>query len=266
MKKSALLAAALLAGFAFAEDAAPVVPSPKASAVSPANGYELRGFFGAGANLEISVRAPGSESSRWLKVGKKSGDLLVEKADPKAGTATLLVAGRRHTLRLAGESAPVAVEETKPEAEPELSEADKARKARHARFREMRVNSTPEQQAEFGRVMREKMEAFRNEHPEMMNPANMNDPEKRKAMGEIFRANARAAAEAAAKLPGKDGKIVPVPEDFNRLMIEEGKDMETRGFGGGRGMRGGDKAPVVKTPTVESAPEPVVVPQEAGTK
>lgn len=217
-----------------------VAPAAKAT---PATGYELRGFFGSGEKLEVSVRVPGSTESKWLKVGKKSGGLLIEKADSRAGTAVLLADGRRLALKLTGESAPAVAEEPKVA---EVSDAEKLRRARHERFRAMRENSTPEQQAEFGRVMREKFDALRKEHPELMDPANRENPELRAKMGEAFRANLREAAEAAAKLPGKDGKISPVPEDFNQLLVEEGKDMESRGaeFRGRRSRdNGGNNAP-----------------------
>jgi hypothetical protein len=234
---------------------APATPvAPAASAQSPATGYELRGFFGVGEKAEASIRVPGSVESKWYAVGKKSGSVLVEKVDTKAGTAVIFAGGRRMTLKLSGETAPAAVAEVKAETKAEDSDADKARKARRERFRQMHENSTPEQQAEFGRVIREKMEALRKEHPEMMNRENFNDPEKRKQMGEVMRANMREAAEAASKLPGKDGKISPVPEDFNQLMIDEGKDMEARGgrFGGrgfGRGGPAAEAAPAAPTPS-----------------
>ena len=79
----------------FAGEAAP------SKAVSSESGYELRGFFGSGENLEVSLRKSGDDASRWIKVGQKSGDLLVEKADPKTGIVTLVVKGTRHSLRLA---------------------------------------------------------------------------------------------------------------------------------------------------------------------
>jgi hypothetical protein len=238
---------------------APAAPVPVAAASSPATGYELRGFFGVGERAEASIRTPGSVESKWYKVGKKSGQVLVEKVDTKAGTAVVLAGGRRLTLKLSGESASATavVESPKAEEKPELSDADKARKARQERFRQMRENSTAEQQAEFGRVLREKMEAMRKDNPEMMNPDNFNDPEKRKQMGEVFRANMREAAEAAAKLPGKDGKVAPVPEDFNQLMIDEGKDMEARGGRfRGRGRPAGDAAPAADAPAAAQLPAP----------
>lgn len=240
MKKLLLLSAVVASLPVFAEDAPDARPGTTAVAPvakpTPASGYELRGFFGSGEKLNVSVRVPGSTESKWLQVGKKSGGLLIEKADSRAGTAVLLADGRRIALKLTGEAAPAVVAEAPKVAE--LSDADKARQARRERFRAMRENATPEQQAEFGRVLREKFEALRKNSPELMDPANRDNPEMRAKMGEAFRANMREAAEAAAKLPGKDGKVTPVPEDFNQLLIDEGKDMEARGARfRGRGAR-----------------------------
>ena len=238
-----------------------VIRTGRIAAPTPASGYELRGFIGLGERAEVSIRTPGSTESKWYKVGKKSGGILVEKADSKAGTATILVDGRKVNLRLAGEekAGPAVGTLEAVDLSPEDAARAAARKARRERFNAMRENSTPEQQAEFRRVMREKFEEMRKNNPDGMNPENFNDPEKRKRMGETFRANMRAAAEAAAKLPGKDGKITPVPEDFDKLLVEEGKEMEPH-VGRFRFRRGeGAGAPsAVQLPAVPQTPAPAV--------
>ena len=65
--------------------------------------YELRGFFGAGHETEISLRLSGTDKAYWIRVGDRVKDLYVEKADPVVGTAVIVSGGTRYKLRLAGE-------------------------------------------------------------------------------------------------------------------------------------------------------------------
>lgn len=62
--------------------------------------YELRGFFGAGDSLEVSIRIGRTDTSYWLKVGERFGNLTVVSADPVAGTVVIDAGGIRRTLRL----------------------------------------------------------------------------------------------------------------------------------------------------------------------
>jgi hypothetical protein len=193
---------------------------PEQPPVSSNSGYELRGFFGAGKNQEVSLSKSGSETSRWYKVGGKSGDMIVESADAKTGTATLVVRGARHRLRLAGESfsgtplAPVAAEEAKPAA-PDY----KSREYRQKRFQELREKLTEAQEEAFGRAMQEGFEKVSRESQsvDFRDPANAELAMKTRV--DIM----RQASEAAHKLPDKEGKITPVPADFEPLLREEYK-------------------------------------------
>ena len=67
--------------------------------------YELRGFFGAVGDIDISLRNTHTDKSGWYHLGEKTGGVLVEKADSKTGTATIVVSGIRRTLRIAAEAA-----------------------------------------------------------------------------------------------------------------------------------------------------------------
>lgn len=82
------------------------VPSP--ARVQSTTTYELRGFYGKGDRLEVSIRDSRDGSSRWLRVGKKSGEFLIEKADAKSGTATLVADGVKKELKLVAEESPPA--------------------------------------------------------------------------------------------------------------------------------------------------------------
>lgn len=233
MRRTALLPAFVLAAATLvaAQSATPRPAGATASESKPAkpaaapvsSEYELHGFFGAGDDLEVSVRRIGETQSRWLRVGVKSGDTLVEKADAKTGTATIVVAGRRHTLRLA------AAASAAPEAEPEkAAPAEDAREARRARFRAMAQNATPEQMAAFRKVMTERMQEAQKANPELFNGRLPANEDARRQMGAIFGPVVREAAEAAAALPGKDGKITPLPADFDTLVTESMNDAGRR--------------------------------------
>lgn len=200
--------------------------SAKAKADSD-GAYELRGFFGAGENLEVSVRRAGAPQSVWLRVGKKSGDLLVEKADAKTGTATLLAGGRRVVLRLAGESAPAmpVVITATATTTPATASNFKSEAYREKRFEELRAKMSDAQEAEFGRVMMERHAKLRAENPNL----DFHDPKNAGKLLEMRVAMMREASEAAHKLPDKEGNITPVAADFEPLVREHfAAEMEER--------------------------------------
>ena len=151
MPRLIFLAATLgcLAPALSAEQTGPVSQTGTASSAS-ASDYELRGFFGAGDELEVSVRNTATGKSEWLRVGEKTEGLLVEKADSAAGTATLRAGDRHYRLRLAAEAPPdpLNAEEAK-----KLSPDEEARAQRKARIEAMRKNMTPEQMEAFGKIM-----------------------------------------------------------------------------------------------------------------
>ena len=65
--------------------------------------YELRGFYGTGDKVVVSIRINRSGNSYWIRVGDRLGNLTVERADLEEGTAVIVVGGVRKTLRLAKE-------------------------------------------------------------------------------------------------------------------------------------------------------------------
>ncbi len=189
----------------------------------PASGgaYELRGFFGSGENLEVSVRCAGSARSEWLRVGQKNGDLLVEKADPKAGTATLVVDGRHLALRLAGEAPPEILKVT-PQivVEEKKSSKEEAKAARRAYFESMRANMTADQMAIFSKAMETKMPELVKAHPGLNNDRPPADAEERQKLVARLVPVMHEAAVASSALPGKDGKITPLPANFASMLNE----------------------------------------------
>lgn len=66
--------------------------------------YELRGFFGSGDALEVSIRVGRTDSSMWLRVGERFGNLVVLSADPDRGLVVIETGGIRRTLRLEREA------------------------------------------------------------------------------------------------------------------------------------------------------------------
>ena len=212
--------------------------APSAAALPPADtAYELRGFFGSGPLLKVSLAAKGEKDSTWYAVGKKTGDILVEKADSTAGYAILSRNGVRSTVRLATAGSTAADADDGDEDAPDI----KSREYRHKRFREMMEKSSPAQRAEFQRVAREKFEAMRKDHPEYF--TDFSNPANREKLGELSLGIMHDAAEASAKLPDKDGKINPLPDDFDALMREEHKSNMDRFNRRGPRNGGGDAAP-----------------------
>jgi hypothetical protein len=79
-----------------------VKPAEKAPADFP---FTLQGFFGKGADVQVSLREKSSSRSLWLKPGEIAGKWKLESADGKASNAVFILDGRRVELRLAGERA-----------------------------------------------------------------------------------------------------------------------------------------------------------------
>ena len=201
---------------------ASILMSLPARAAEAAETYELRGFFGTPDNLEVSVRKPGSEKSQWLRVGEKADGMLVEKADSQAGTATLRVGNATYKLRLMGQSAPTAtpaapVAEPKPEA-PKPAKMDAKRREELAKKAEAFFDSlTPEQGKAMEAAVREKFEALEKAHPEWKNGGPKTPESIETALKEVTPV-LREGFEAAAKVPGKDGKALVVPDDLDDMI------------------------------------------------
>ena len=227
------LALSSFSGYAFAQEDASdaVVPSYRRASlvdrspfVRPERGrgpvvsggpLELRGFFGEGANLQVSLTRPDTRESVWVKVGDKSAKWPVEAADADAGTAEVKFDGMRLHLKLArtGEAseAPLAapvvtqVAEVKQEARParngQMSDA-----GRTAMFNAMRANR----------------DAARQAHPEWYDRSKPLTAEQQTAKAAYDKANWAKVRAEVAKVSPEDAAAMP--EEPMR---------------GGRGDRGG---------------------------
>ena len=184
-----------------------LTPAFAAEQVSPASAYdyELRGFFGVGENTEISLRRTVTDKSAWYHLGEKTSGVLVEKADSKTGTATIVVNGVHRTLHLAGETAPETTEE------------------KHLRYAKA-LNDYYSQWDSDGRERMSKVigESFRTgmgellkSHPEYLNNGGFDTPE---AKAEIMNLMKQAVLAATSNTPTKDGVIPRRPENFEAML------------------------------------------------
>src|ERR1043165_1957984 len=54
---------------------------------------ELRGFFGRGESLHVSLWRMDTRDAVWVRVGTKEGRFQIESADPESGSAVVFVDG-----------------------------------------------------------------------------------------------------------------------------------------------------------------------------
>lgn len=226
-----LIAAPALVG---AEDAAPgksrrgrksadradTRADPGAEAATPAGIPELRGFFGAGDDVEVSLRFPGTEHSQWYRVGVRSGGLTVESADTTNGIVTILLNGSRRTLRLAGEvvtTTPVAASPAKPG---DLSaEEFRAKAARAEEIRKLRAGMTPDQRRRADFAMEDMRKAVATNGDPLREKAKTDPAAARELFTQTSTMEA-AAMRAGFDIPGADGKQVVLPADFTSRYLE----------------------------------------------
>jgi hypothetical protein len=186
--------------------------------------YELGGFFGAGDKVEVSLKKRGEASAKWVRVGKKVGDLLVESADPQKGFAIVNISGARYRLNLRGETAtrlPAKMTATPTQTvtssatlvmpPKRLNESPEMKKKRE-QFESLMQGLTADQHKHIGETMSKKV-----------NEALKNDPGLAKgvldatAMQKLSRNAFRDSVREALQMPGKDGNAGSVPQDFNEL-------------------------------------------------
>lgn len=158
---------------------------------------ELRGFFGSGDKLEVSLsRADGKESA-WVRVGDKTAKWVVDAADPDAGTAEVHFDGVLLHLRLMRPEEPsltvVAAEEKK-------DSSESRRDRRPGGFQNMSQAGREAMHA----AMRENFERARREHPEYFDRNVQLTEEQQKARSEYMRAGMAKVREAVAKVSAED--------------------------------------------------------------
>lgn len=226
MKTSAYLLG-VIAAVASVHAAETNPPAAKTEASLPADdSYELRGFFGSGDSLEVSLATKGSKDSKWYAVGKKTAGILVEKADAKTGYAVLNRSGKRSSVRLASAAAPQETASDDASDEPVKTPSEKpdyaSREYRHKRMKEMMEKASPAQMAEFQRVAQQKFLDLRKEHPDYF--TKMDTPADRRRVGDAAMGIMMEAAAASAKLPDKEGQVHALPDDYSQLMRAEHED------------------------------------------
>jgi hypothetical protein len=185
--------------------------------------YELGGFFGTGETLEVSLKKSGEADAKWVRVGRKTGNLLVESADPKKGFAIVNISGARYRLDLRGEKEtrlPVKTIGSQARtftasaslANPpkRLNESPEMKKKRE-QFESIMAGMTPEQHRRIGETLGNRMREMLKNNPEL---AKGGDP---KEMQRLSREAFRDGIRDALQMPGKDGAAGSVPGDFNDL-------------------------------------------------
>lgn len=98
----------------------PPFAAPKTSAGNESGTVEFTGVFGAGDDIEISLREPGGRAA-WVRLRDPDARHFIEKITEDHTEITLVTAGMRHVIRLRKEAppAPKAEGEAQPDAEPE---------------------------------------------------------------------------------------------------------------------------------------------------
>ena len=209
-----------------AEPPAAAVPvaRPAPSAPIPTDDYELRGIFGTGDKLEVSLAKKDAPDSTWIPLGKKRGDIRLEHVSPKEGTAIITNKGRRLLVRLAKEKAVLPTEADIAEGLPAKTLKD----------------LSPEEKQK----ATEALEAFFNNLSGDQRNLMISDVQQRMASDPVVVAtirNIRASGQAPtgqdmavleasmlshygetvkkiAALPGNDGVIRPAPEYFGEFI------------------------------------------------
>lgn len=185
-----LLAATLLAAVVTARAADPAPASAKAPAKTPAaraveNAPEnfpltLRGFFGKGDKVEVSVQDKTSGKSVWLSPGSTHTGWKLESADATTGRAVFSQGTRRVNLSQAVEShqAPVEVAES---AMPKL----KSKEDSVVLKKMTELLKDPKYGQLFGSLCEKSELALKNSHPEYFNEVGNFDERKPGAFADM---------------------------------------------------------------------------------
>lgn len=244
------LALSFLGGYASAQESVPDagVPSYRRASlvdrspfVRPERGrgpvatggpLELRGFFGEGPNLQVSLTRPDTRESVWVKVGDKTAKWPVEAADADEGTAEVKFDGMRLHLKMARTGdvgapseapAVVQVAEVKQEAKPARNGqmSDAGRTAMFDAMRKMR-------------------DAARKEHPEWYERGKTLTKEQQAAKTAYDKANWAKVRAEVAKVSPEDAASLP-----EEPMRGGGRGGRSRGRDGesGTGLQVGNSAP-----------------------
>lgn len=152
---------------------------------------ELRGFFGTGATLEVSVTLANTTQSRWIRLGDDTPPWILEAADPIAGTATVHCDGHRHHLTLAQEFG-------RAPGRPRAAEP-----GGHARGHRL----SPAAGTALRQAMTERLDTLRRAHPEFFDGSNLSPAQAQLRTDSIRIAEAAARESAAQNFPTESGAL-----------------------------------------------------------
>lgn len=179
------------------------------TAKSGAGPLELRGFFGAGADLHASVVRTDTKEARWLRLGDNSGNWTLESADPAAGVADVRFDGMRiHLVLIRPEEPKAEIAAAKTE---EPKNEKRSENSRSGRFGSL----SPEARDTFRKLMAERMNAARTEHPEYFDGSKLSEEQTRARHDYIRDTFDKVREEVARKYP-QDAAAMLVPRDRTR--------------------------------------------------
>src|ERR1700739_1790517 len=75
----------------------------KVPSIPESSDYEIKGIFGTGEDMEVSIAEKDGGKSEWFKVGKKKGDVLLESVDSIKGNAVIRVGKQKYIIKLGSE-------------------------------------------------------------------------------------------------------------------------------------------------------------------
>lgn len=223
-------------------DRSPFAKPEKAGKTVSSGPLELRGFFGAGASLEVSLMRAGTAESVWVRVADKDAKWFVEAADPVAGTADVRYDGMVLRLKLA-----------LPESGDMTMKAPEAKEAAQDQRRPRRggwADLSPASREILVKAMRDSMESLRKSNPEYFDGSALSD-EQRKSFAAVREANFAKVREEVAKVAPNDlAKLDALHARMNERFNEPRAPRESAEPG---------SAPE-SGPSAEGAPKPPVAP------
>lgn len=150
---------------------------------------ELRGFYGAGPGLQVSLTRPDTKESAWIAVGDKNAKWVVETADAEAGTAEVNFDGLKLHLTLAKAEVP------------EITEAHRGPGGNN-RFG---GNMSEEGRQALRDAMRSGFEKARTQHPEWFDGRTLNEQQQNERR-DYLRAGWEQARQSVAAVSQVDAQ------------------------------------------------------------
>lgn len=195
---------------------------------------ELRGFYGSGKDLMVSLTRVETGESAWVKVGDKNAKWPVEAADVDDGTADVKFDNMKLRLKLAragetGEAQPAAPTAAAVQvAEPVKKEVKKSG------FGALSAEGRTAMQT----AMKQAREAAHAAHPEFYDRSKPLTAEQQAAKAELEKANWAKVRAEVGKVSAEDAAALP-EAPFSRGDRGNNGGNNSGGRGGNSGNRGG---------------------------